>query len=218
MILQLIQKTVLFVVCLIVLFFFPDIIGHQGKRYVVAQSSEDPYQVFQEGNYEEAAILARRVILSSPSNVEARVVLGWSLLATGNHQEALKISQEALRIAPNDPRLLAITGESHYFLNNWLDALPLLERYVASAPTGSAVARVYSLMGEIFIRFGEYHHADIAFAAATHHDRSVATWWYRRGFVLEQLQQPNDALRAYRQAVALEPTLAEAQNGIRRLQ
>ncbi len=183
-----------------------------------AQSSGDPYQEFQAGNYEEAARLARSIIRVSPANVEAHVVLGWSLLIISDYQEALSVSLEGLKLAPNDPRLLAIAGESHYYLNSWLEALPLLERYVATAPTGAAIARVYSFMGEIFIGFGEYHHADIAFATALYYDRSVSNWWYRRGFVFEQLGELPQAIAAYQQAIALDPALDGAREAIERLQ
>ena len=185
---------------------------------LAAQSSGDPYQEFQAGNYEEASRLARNIIRASPANIEARVVLGWSSLIIGDYQEALTVSAEGLKLAPNDPRLLAIAGESQYYLNNWLEALPLLERYVATAPTGAAIARVYSFMGEIFIGFGEYHHADIAFATALYYDQSVSNWWYRRGFVFEQLGELPRAIAAYRQAIALDPALNAAREAIERLQ
>ena len=200
-----------------ILIFFLDMVRLPRAALVFGQSSGDLYQEFQSGNYEEAARLARNIISTSPASIEAHVVLGWSLLVVGNHTEALSIGQEALKLAPEDTRLLAIVGESHYYLGNWIEALPFLERYVSLAPTGSAIARVYFLMGEIFIRFGEYHHADIALATATYYDSSVAYWWYRRGFVFEQLEQIPQAVDSYRKALGLDPTLTEASESIERL-
>jgi len=71
----------------------------------------------------------------------------------------------------------------------------------------------YALCGEIFIRMGKFNHADIAFSAALQYNATNARWWARLGWIREQTGRYLLALKAYEQAVNLNPSLQEAQAG-----
>ena len=65
-------------------------------------------------------------------------------------------------------------------------------------------------MGEIFIRLGEYNHADMAFTTAVYHSPNTARWWARLGYAREMARDYQFALEAYDKSLQLNPSLTEA--------
>lgn len=183
-----------------------------------AQERPDALELYRDGNYQRAVEVTLEEIEEQPRNMDAYTVLGWSLLALGRYEDSLQYGLRALEISRFDARIIHIVAESHYFLGNYLDALGYFEEYVAVAPTGDLVDQVYFAMGEIFLRFGEYHHADAAFSTAVYLDGDIASWWSRLGFAREQAEEYTHALEAYDRALELNPNLAEALRGRERVQ
>jgi tetratricopeptide (TPR) repeat protein len=146
------------------------------------------------------------------------VVLGWSLLKLGRNQDALTYGNKALEISRYDNRIIQIVAEAHYNLGNNLEALKYLEEYVTISPTGDLIGEVYYLMGEIFIRLGEWNNADIAFSAAVYHNPNVATRWVRLGYAREQAKDYRFSLEAYNKALQLNSNLGDALRGRQRVQ
>jgi len=185
---------------------------------LLAQPNSAAYQPFRDGEYQRAIQLAENELLNNPNSIDTLIVLSWSNLATRQYQNALSHALRVLELVPSDDRAVAVAGEAYYELGRDFEALPLLERYVALAPEGIAIARIHAIMGEIFVRFGEYHHASAAFAAAVAFDASVFLWWQRLGFVYEQLSYFALAAEAYERALQLRPTDEETQRAIARVQ
>lgn len=183
-----------------------------------AQERPDALELYRNGNYQRAVEVTLTEIEEQPRNMDAYTVLGWSLLALGRHEDALQYGLRALEISRFDARIIHIVAESHYFLGNYLDSLGYFEEYVAVAPTGDLVDQVYFTMGEIFLRFGEYHHADAAISTAVYLDNDIAAWWSRLGFAREQAAEYAYALEAYERALELNPNLADAARGLERVQ
>lgn len=183
-----------------------------------AQERQDALELYRNGNFEAAIEVTLEEIEDQPRNMDAYTVLGWSLLALDRYEDALQYGLRALEISRFDARIIHIVAESHYFLGNYLDALGYFEEYIAVAPTGNLVDQVYFAMGEIFLRFGEYHHADAALSTAVYLDESIAAWWSRLGFAREQAEDYEHALEAYDRALQLNPNLAEAARGRERVQ
>ncbi|NBC30982.1 MAG: tetratricopeptide repeat protein [Spirochaetes bacterium] len=177
----------------------------------------DALELYREGRYEDAVEATLEEIEAEPRNMNSYTVLGWSLLALGRYEEALEFGLQALEVSRFDSRIIQIVGEANYFLGNNMEALEYLQEYVAISPTGSLIDQVYYYLGEIFIDFGEYHHADIALTAAVYHEDSVASWWSRLGFVREQLEDYEYALQAYDRALELNPSLGSATQGRQRV-
>ena len=166
-----------------------------------AQTETQSYQLFQEARYNEAIIAANAEIRAQPRNPASHIVLGWIYLATARYSQALEIGLRAEELTNGgDARVAGILGEAYYYTNEPLRALPHLEEYVELAPSGVAIGRVHALMGEIFIEFGEYNHAEIAYGAAVHFDPRVSRWWTRLGDVREQLGWSGQATVAYTRA------------------
>lgn len=185
---------------------------------VFGQDRPDALQLYKQGNYSRAVQVCIDEIRELPRNMNSYVVLGWSLLKMGRSQEALDYGNRALEVSRYDNRIIQIIGEAHFNLGNNIQSLKYLEEYATISPTGDLIDEVYYLMGEVFIRMGEWNHADIAFSTAVHYDPNVALWWSRLGYVREQAKDLRFSLDAYSKALRLNPNLGDAVRGRQRVQ
>ncbi len=183
-----------------------------------AQERPDALQLYKQGNYARAVQVCYDEIKELPRNMNSYVVLGWSLLKLGRYQEAIEYGKKAMEISRYDNRILQILAEGYFSSGNNLEALKFLEEYATISPTGDLIDEVYYYMGEIFIRLGEYNHADISLTTAVHHDPNVALWWARLGYAREQAKDYKYAVDAYNKSLQLNPNLADAIRGRQRAQ
>ena len=177
----------------------------------------DALKTYKEGNYKEAVEICRAELEVMPQRMDAYVVMCWSLIKLNRYEEALEAARKAYRISPTDYRIIEILGEAHFFLGNNLEALQFFEQYVVIAPTGDRIDMVYYYMGEIFIRLGEFNHADISISTALYHNPNIARWWSRLGYAREMASDYTYALDAYKKALRLNATFPEAERGIQRV-
>jgi tetratricopeptide (TPR) repeat protein len=184
---------------------------------VNAQEYRDALELYRNGSYDEAVEVCLQELEAMPRNMDSYVVLGWSLLKLKRYDEALQYGEEAHSITPSDYRVIEILGETHFYLGNNQESLKNLEEYTVLAPTGDRIDFVYYLMGEIFIRLGEYNHADIAFSTALYHSPNSANWWARLGYAREMIKDYTWSLDAYNKALTLNASHSEARRGIERV-
>jgi tetratricopeptide (TPR) repeat protein len=181
---------------------------------VLAQERPDALKLYTSGRYEEALQVCQNELQEMPRNMDSYTVMGWSLLALNRGDEAYNQTRKALEIAPYDHRLVQIAGEASYSLGKNREALAYFEQYVTLAPTGPRVASVYYLMGETFVRLGQYNNADIAFSTALYFEGQNARWWARLGYARETGGDYVNAQAAYENALKLNSGLTEAQRGL----
>jgi tetratricopeptide (TPR) repeat protein len=182
------------------------------------QDRPDALLLYQKGEYEEAMKICESELELRPGNMDSYSVLGWSLIRLGRYQEALEKAKEGLKISRYDARIVEIVGEANFYLGKNLEALKWFEEYVALAPTGGRIDSAYFFMGELFIRMGEYNHADIAFTTAVYHTPNVARWWARLGYAREMAKDYNYSIEAYNKALDLAPSFPDAQRGKERVE
>ena len=177
------------------------------------QERPDALVQYRQGNYSRAVEICLEELKEMPRNMNSYVVLCWSLLRLGRDQDALTYGNRGLSVSRYDQRIIQIVGEANYRLGNNLEALTYFEEYVAIAPTGDYIGEVYHLMGEIFIRLGEWNNADIAFSTAVHYNPNIAARWARLGYARQQAKDYQYALEAYNKALQLNSNLTEAIRG-----
>lgn len=183
-----------------------------------AQERLDALAEYRAGEYEKAVEITLQELEALPRSRDSYSVLCWSLIALERYEEALVKGMEVYEFAPNDPRIVEVLGEANFYLGRNLEALDFFERYAVIADTGDRIDRVYYFMGEIFVRLGEYHHADIAFSTALYHSPNFSSWWSRLGYAREMANDFKFALSAYERALTLNPNLLEADRGRSRIQ
>ncbi len=185
---------------------------------LTAQDRPDALRLYNAGEYRQAVEVCKQELEDMPQNMDSYAVLSWSLVRLGEYDEALSYAREGMEIARYDPRMVEIVGEVHFYEGRNLEALRWFEEYGVLAPTGARIDTVYYLMGEIFIRLGEFHHADIAITTAVYHTPAIARWWARLGYAREQAEDYPYALEAYNEALRLNPGSNEAERGKNRVE
>ena len=172
---------------------------------------------FRAGNYDRAIQICRNEISENSSNLEAHVVICWSLLRLNRYDEALRYARAGRALHRFDIRIIEILGEIHYYqgLNN--EALQYFQEYISLIPEGQRTEMIYYYMGEIYIRQGKFRHADIALTTAVYWVPGNASWWVRLAYARENTGDLTSALTAYDRALALNSQLTDAQRGIDRI-
>ncbi len=183
-----------------------------------AQNVPDALVFYQAGKYEEAIKICESELAIRPGNMDSYSVLGWSLIRQGKYKEALEKAREGLKFSRYDARIVEIVGEANYYLGKNLEALKWFEEYAALSPGGGRIDSAYYFMGELFIRMGEYNHADIAFTTAVFHSPNIARWWARLGYAREMAGDYDYSIEAYNKALELVPSFPDAKRGKERVE
>ena len=181
-----------------------------------AQTKPDAVQEYRNGNYERAVSICRDEIAANPTNVEAHVVISWSMVRLNRYEDAKTYALAGRNISRYDPRLVEILGEVNYFQGHNNDALQYFQEYINLAPEGQRIETVYYFIGEIYIRLGRFRHADIALSTAVHRVPENAAWWTRLAYARESAGDLQDAAAAYERALALNSQLPDALRGLDR--
>lgn len=185
---------------------------------VSGQDIPDALVLYQAGKYEEAIKICENELEINSGNMDSYSVLGWSLIRQAKYNEALERAKEALKISRYDARLVEIVGEANYYLGKNQEALKWFEEYAALSPGGGRIDSAYYFMGELFIRMGEYNHADIALTTAVYHSSNIARWWARLGYAREMAKDYDYSIEAYDKALELAPSFPDAKRGKERVE
>lgn len=183
---------------------------------VFSQTRPDALAEYRNGNYEQAAAICRNEIAASRNNLEAHVVICWSLLRLNRYEEAMNYARAGLNLSRYDARVVEILGEINYYQGRNAEALQYFQEYVNLAPEGARIEMVYYFIGEIYIRLGRFRHADIALSTAVHWVPGNAAWWTRLAYARENAGDLAEAVTAYERALNLNSQLADARRGLDR--
>jgi tetratricopeptide (TPR) repeat protein len=184
---------------------------------VFSQTKPDALMEYRMGNFEKAVSICRDEIASNPGNLDAHVVVSWSLVKLGDYQSAFNYAQNGMKLSRYDPRIIEILGEISYFQGKNAEALRYFQEYINFTSEGGRVDSVYYLMGEIFIRQGRFRHADIALSTAVHWQPKNADWWGRLGYARESFGDMLSAASAYEKALALNAGMTDVRRGLDRV-
>jgi tetratricopeptide (TPR) repeat protein len=185
-------------------------------RPVFSQTRPDALLEYRNGNYERAVAICRSEINVNPNNLEAHVVICWSLLRLNRYSEAMSYAQAGRNLSRYDARVVEILGEISFYEGRNAEALQYFQEYVNLAPEGQRIETVYYLIGEIYIRLGRFRHADIALSTAVHWMPGNAAWWTRLAYARENAGDLAEAISAYERALSLNSQLADARRGLDR--
>ena len=198
------------------LFFFP-LYFLALTPALFSQNRPDALQEYRNGNYLRSVQICRDELAENPFNLESHVVICWSLIRLGRYAEALDYANSGRRISRYDVRITNILGEIAYFQGRNNDAIQLFQEYINLAPTGSQVNTAYYYLGEVYIRQGRFHHADVALSTAIHRVPENALWWSRLAYARENAGDLQMAITAYDRALSLNPQLNDARRGLERV-
>ncbi len=202
------KKSIIFLFCVICNVFA-----------IFAQSTkQDALVLYHNEKYKEAVQVCEQELKENPNRVEAYVVMCWSLVKNKQYAEAEQRATEGLVVAPYDLRLIEILGEAKYYLGKNNSALEQFQKYVSQAQEGGArMGTAYYFMGEIYIKQAKYQHADISFSAAVRKEPLIDYWWTRLGYAREMAGNYYESVKAYDEALKINPYSYEATRGRERV-
>jgi tetratricopeptide (TPR) repeat protein len=183
---------------------------------VFTQTRPDALLEYRNGNYQRSVEICRNELRENRNNMDAHVVICWSLIQLGRYEETRTYALEGRNISRYDPRIIEILGEVSYFQGQNNEALQHFQEYINLAPERGRVETVYYYIGEIYIRLGRFRHADIALSTAVHYTPGNAAWWSRLAYARESAGDLQEAVTAYERALSLNPQLSDARRGLDR--
>jgi tetratricopeptide (TPR) repeat protein len=181
-----------------------------------AQRNVEALREYRKSDYQAAIDICRGEITVNPADLDAHVILCWSLVALKRYEEARTWALTGRNINPYDSRIVEILGEIYYFQGRNDDALRSFQEYVNLAPQGDRLDVVYYYTGELYIRLGKFQHADIALSTAVYFRPQNAAWWTRLAYVRENGGNLTGAIAAYEQALTLDARSPDARQGLER--
>lgn len=197
------------IMLLVLLSLSPSLFGQQ----------QDIFALYSQRNYREAIAACERQIRANPSNMDAYVVLCWSLVQLNQYAEAERRATQARQINRYEHRIIEILAEAKFYLGKNTESLALFEEFLSLVPDSALrVGNAFYFMGEIYLRQGRYEHADIALTAATRLEPTLHYWWMRLGYAREMTQSYQASAAAYDRAITLEPLNTAARQGRQRIQ
>ncbi|WKC58087.1 tetratricopeptide repeat protein [Borrelia sp. P9F1] len=134
--------------------------------FLIAQEREDSLLLYREGRFQEAIVNTQEELSRNPTNLDARVILIWSLIGTGKYKRAELESMQGLTIKRYDSRIIQALGESYFFQKQYKNALKYFQEYIGLDPNGARIAKVYTLMADSFYKLERYNESDFAYENA----------------------------------------------------
>ncbi|MDR1326196.1 MAG: tetratricopeptide repeat protein [Treponema sp.] len=166
--------------------------------------------------YNEAVRRCMDEISSNTAGSESYVILAWTLARQERYSEVIQWGEHGLR-TNTDYRLIETMGEAYFYLKDYERALSFMQRYVNAVPQGSATATAYFFVGEIYHLNRRFLHADIAYTTAVKLNPHNSSWWYHLGLSREAAGERVQAIKAYEQAVNLNPRNQQARDALERV-
>ena len=136
------------------------------SNFLIAQEKEDSLLLYREGRFQEAIINTQEELSQNPNNLDARVILIWSLLGAGEYKKAEIESMKGLAIKKYDSRIIQALGESYFFQKQYKNALKYFQEYIGLDPNGARIIKVYNLIADSFYKLERYNEADFAYENA----------------------------------------------------
>jgi predicted O-linked N-acetylglucosamine transferase (SPINDLY family) len=164
-------------------------------------------QAFQDGNFDSADLMLKRVLQVDSKNLPALHILGLIKASQSNFREAADYLARAARIHPNDASIQYNLAKALADSGNDKDALAHHKKAVTLAPDNPEAWLNY---GKSASNLGRYQDALILYGNALGLTPDYAEAALNKGATLKELKRYEEAIAYAEQALALNPNLAGA--------
>jgi len=157
---------------------------------------------------------AEQQVAASPDDAEAHVSLGYAYQQAGRHEDAIAAYDEALTLMPGHAAALYHKGVALLELERGAEAESLLAALVRDDPTHALAAKSLAAHYIAEERFAE---VPPVLEPALEASPTLADLHSLLAYAYEQLGDTEQALEHYRSAIAYDPNLTDAREGLTRL-
>jgi tetratricopeptide (TPR) repeat protein len=182
-----------------------------------AQEKPDALKAWQEKRFDDSITICLNEIKETPNNRNSYVVLGWSLRDSGRYAEAFDYAKLGIDRTGYSTQLAATAEVSlNWYLNQGRidEAAAKLVQFIGVLPSDAAnLPSAYAMLGTIYLKKGSFIYADTALSFALHANATVFEWWANAGMARENYGDYKGALKAYDEALKLNPSDSEALRG-----
>jgi tetratricopeptide (TPR) repeat protein len=133
------------------------------------------------------------------------------LTLKGDYAESAKLGYAVLAKLPKDREGAVYLAYDLYYLGQFQDALTLATKYESIISDDKDLALV---AGYVHAHNGESREALADFTRALERDPNMATGYVNRGFILNDLREPDKATRDFQTAIRLQSNYGEAHLGL----
>jgi Tfp pilus assembly protein PilF len=184
----------------------------RANEAVITTILNDANGALARGDAGEACVKYRLVLGVDAANVEARLGLGEGALLESNSDAARAHFQAVTQAAPDNARAYQGVGLSYLVAGDFTAAEAPLRR---SVELDQALWRSWNGLGMIADGRGAWDDSDLAWNAALAAAPNQADIHNNRGLSLMQRGQPANAVRAFEDAMRINPSLSTASNNRR---
>jgi protein O-GlcNAc transferase len=164
-------------------------------------------QAFQEGNFDGADLILKRVLQVDSKNLPALHILGLIKVSQSNYKEAADYLAKAARIHPSDASIQYNLAKALADSGNDKDALTHHKKAVALAPNNPEAWLSY---GKTASNLGRHQDALVWYGNALGLKPDYAEAALNKGATLKELKRYEEAIAFAEQALAINPNLAAA--------
>ncbi len=129
----------------------------------------------------------------------------------GDYAASADLGYKVLEKLPNDREGVVYLAYDLYYLGRYQDTAALIAKYDRRFENDKDLALI---SGYLSVHNGDLRTAVSDFTRALERDPEMATGYVNRGFVLNDLREPNQAARDFAVALTLQPDYAEAHLGL----
>ncbi len=165
-------------------------------------------QAFQNGNFDGADSILRRIIQVDSKNLPALHVLGLIKASQQKYREATELLERAARLSPNDASIQYNLAKVLMDSGFDKESIPHHKKAVALAPDNPDGWLNYGKTLSSALR--SYDEALIAFDKVISLEPNYAEAYLNKGATLKELKRYDEALTLSEKALSINPNLAEA--------
>lgn len=166
------------------------------------------------GKNEEAAAVLQQAKIINPYNVDRLVDLGDVLLGLDRVEEAQENFDEALKFAPGSDAAKKGVSKVKLMEGDVNEALAILNEITS----GHELASVFNTAAVISIRNKRYQEGmrlyEAALKAVDNQKLVMSRLYFNMGIGFHRWTKPDDALRCFKQALALDPNYENAKHNV----
>ena len=161
----------------------------------------------QKGRLDEAELLCKEILLSTPKHFDALQLLATLTAQKKNFVDAVELFNRALNIHPDHTVALNNYGNALLELKRYHEAVTAYTRAISLNPRFTTT---YYNLGIALQELKRYREALESYEKAISLEPCHAAFYYNQGITLHDLQRYAEAIESYEKAIALKPDSAEA--------